>query len=365
MISSVTFFTSTNAFDIRLAKECRALADAGFRVTIVAPNAPEVSDGGIDYVGIPSSTGGRVGRAVLGNARLLRRLLSMRADVYHFHDPELLPLALLLRCGGRRVVYDAYENVRDDVRTKPYLNAFVATILSVAVSGLEWVVARTANRVIAATPTLAAQFRASRTTTVHNYPVIDELDANFSLDQYLERPRHGSYVGAMTVMRQANQMFEASDAVHERWPDFVLVAAGPTFGIEDPRSHPGIDFRSIVPRQEVPALIGATRFGVSLLADEPHLALSLPTKVYEYAAAGLPVIVSRSNSTITSLIEEATCGLIVDETDAGAIAAAMSWLIEHPHEAYAMGQRGAAVVRERYQWANEAAALVAAYHGLS
>ncbi|MGD9702339.1 MAG: glycosyltransferase [Acidimicrobiia bacterium] len=363
-VPSVIFFTSTNALDIRTDKECRALLDAGFRVTVVAPSATDRPADGIELVSMTPASGGRLGRIVLGNVRLLRLLVAMRADVYHFHDPELLPLALLLRAARRRVVYDAYENVRDDIRTKPYLGAISRRVLSSVVGALEWVVVRSVNHVIAATPTLALQFPPRRTTTIHNYPIIDELDADFTFDDYVRRSPHGSYVGAMTPMRQAREMFEASDKVHEERPEFALVTAGPTFGIEDPGSHPGVDYRSTVPREAVPALIARARFGISLLADEPHLAKSLPTKVYEYAAAGLPVIVSRSNTTITSLLHETRCGLIVDETDPSAIAEAMTWILDHPREAYEMGRRGATAVRERYQWANEAAALVARYRAL-
>ena len=111
-------------------------------------------------------------------------------------------------------------------------------------------------------------------------------------------------------------------------------------------------------------MLAAARFGISLLSSEPHLAVSLPTKVYEYAAAGLPVIVSRSNRTIANLINETSCGLIVDETSSRAISNAICELLDDPLAAYEMGQRGAAAVRDRYQWANEAALLVAIHRRL-
>ncbi len=261
-------------------------------------------------------------------------------------------------------MYDVYENVRDDVRTKPYLPRLARPVLSAIVGGLEWLVGRTASHVITATPSLALQFPPSKTTIVHNYPIIDELDADFTFDDYVDRPPHGVYVGAMTVMRQAREMFAASDDVHGRRPDFALVTAGPTFGIEEPGSHPGVEHRSTIPREEVPALLSSARFGISLLADEPHLSVSLPTKVYEYAAAGLPVIVSASTVTITGDVEAVGCGLVVDETDPAAISDAMMWLLDHPREAYLMGQRGASLVRDRYQWSTEAEALVGVYRQL-
>ncbi len=340
------------------------MARAGFDVTVIAPSSPEGPIDGVSFVNVPSATGGRLRRTIFDSAHLLRVLIRHRADVYQFHDPQLLPIGLFLRCLGRCVVYDVYENVRDDVRTKPYLPKLARPVLSAIASGLEWLVGRTASRVITATPSLATQFPPAKTTVVHNYPIIDELDADFTLDEYLARRPHGVYVGAMTVMRQAREMFAASDDVHGRRPDFALVTAGPTFGIENPGSHPGVQHRCTVPREDVPSLLSAARFGISLLADEPHLSVSLPTKVYEYAAAGLPVIVSASTVAIRGDVESVRCGLIVDETDTAAIADAMVWLLDHPREAYEMGQRGASLVRDRYQWSNEAEALVRVYRQL-
>ena len=178
MPTRVIYFTSSVALDIRMfAKECRSLARAGFDVTVVAPNSPMGPIDGVSFVNVPSASGGRLRRAVFDSARLLKVLITHRADVYQFHDPQLLPVALLLRCLRRCVVYDVYENVRDDVRTKPYLPRLARPVLSAIVGALEWLVGRTASHVITATPSLALQFPSSKTTIVHNYPIIDELDA--------------------------------------------------------------------------------------------------------------------------------------------------------------------------------------------
>jgi len=363
----IHFTTVHPAQDIRIfVKECRTLAAAGYDVTLIAPAAPEDPIDGVRFVSLPLASGGRVRRAVTGNLRLLRMLLAMRGDVYHFHDPELLPLGVLLRAFGRAVVYDVHEDVVDDIRSKAYIPRAIRSLLVAPVWFLEWLMGRVATHVVAATDGVVRRVPASRTTIVHNYPLREELpSAGSDVSEYCDRALRGGYVGALTPPRQANEMFAAADALHARRPGFALVTAGPTFGIDDPGTHPGVDHRGTIARADVVRLLGECRFGVTLLRDLPHLAASLPTKFYEYAAAGLPVIVSRSNTPIVEIVEETNCGLVVDETSPAAIEQAMEWILDHPCGAHEMGQRGARAVRERFQWEAEAPRLLDVYRRIT
>ena len=366
MTSVVHFTTVHPPLDGRIfQKECRTLASAGYSVTLAARGTPDRAVDGVRFISLDEVPGGRLRRAIEGNVRLVRRLLAERADVYHFHDPELLPLGLLLRVAGRRVVYDAHEHLRDDIRSKTYLSPLLRPIIGGVVGSLEWLMARTGSHVVAATPTIAAQFPASRTTVVHNYPIIDEIpEGAASFAEYVDRPPAGSYIGALSPLRHSREMFEAADLVRSRRPDFSLVTAGTAFQVGDPATHAGVDYLGTVPRSSIPALLAEARFGVMLLADAPNCADGLPTKFFEYAASGLPVVVSRSTLGIARIVDEERCGLTVDERSPLEIAQAMDWLLDNPADAYEMGVRGARAVRSRYRWEEEAHELLAAYDQL-
>ena len=88
-----------------------------------------------------------------------------------------------------------------------------------------------------------------------------------------------------------------------------------------------------------------------------------PNKLYEYMAAGLPVIAS-DFSHWREIIAAANCGLLVDPLDSSAIARAIEYIFAHPEEAAAMGERGRRAVAERYNWAGERRKLVAGYDRL-
>jgi len=91
---------------------------------------------------------------------------------------------------------------------------------------------------------------------------------------------------------------------------------------------------------------------------------SMPMKLFEYMALGLPVVAS-DFSAWRAIVETSRCGLLVDPLDARAIARAIGYLLEHPDEANAMGRRGRDAAMARYTWDSQADRLVALYDDLS
>lgn len=80
--------------------------------------------------------------------------------------------------------------------------------------------------------------------------------------------------------------------------------------------------------------------------------------------AGIPVVVSAFPGWVR-IIEQHKCGVAVDPTDAGAIAAAIQWLLEHRDQAAGMGQRGRLAVLEQYNWSSAERVLVDLYADLA
>jgi glycosyltransferase involved in cell wall biosynthesis len=64
------------------------------------------------------------------------------------------------------------------------------------------------------------------------------------------------------------------------------------------------------------------------------------------------------------LIDDIGCGITVDPLNVDAIAEAITWILDHPAEAAAMGERGRRAVLEKYNWDTEAQRLLALYQKL-
>ena len=105
--------------DIRIFhKECKCLARAGYDVTLVAPGERDEMIDGVAVKAIPQS-GSRYARMLLGPLRVLKTAWQLGPAVYHFHDPELIPVGIILRSLRRgKVIYDVHEDVPLQVRSE-------------------------------------------------------------------------------------------------------------------------------------------------------------------------------------------------------------------------------------------------------
>jgi len=59
------------------------------------------------------------------------------------------------------------------------------------------------------------------------------------------------------------------------------------------------------------------------------------------------------------------CGILVDPSQPEALAEALQWLLEHPSEAQAMGDRGRRAILQTYNWNSEAQSLLNLYRRLT
>ena len=294
---------------------------------------------------------------------MYRAVRAARPDVAHFHDPELVPVGMLLRLSGIKVVYDVHEDLPRQIQGKAYIPALLRRPIAAVAALCEWAAGRCFNGIAAATPIIGARFPARRTVVVRNFPILDEFN-QIETGNYLQRPRQVAYVGGIAPLRGSVGMISALS--RQTPPGARLQLAGAFM----PAAHQGecealegwqsVDFLGWSDRAQVRDVLGAARAGLVVLRPTQSYRESLPIKLFEYMAAGLPVIAS-DFPIWRDIVEGAGCGLLVDPEDPDAIAGAMDWILAHPDEAKAMGERGRRATRETYNWTAEAHALVAFY----
>jgi len=98
--------------------------------------------------------------------------------------------------------------------------------------------------------------------------------------------------------------------------------------------------------------------GLSLLQDEPNFRHSLPTKVVEYMARGVPVITTPLPAA-AELARRHECGFVVPFRDASAAAEAVLELDRDSSLRAKMGQRGHEAAYSSLGWPSDARAFVA------
>lgn len=130
------------------------------------------------------------------------------------------------------------------------------------------------------------------------------------------------------------------------------------------RGWTSVDYRGWIDRVELSSALASSRAGLVVLHPEPNYVAARPTKLFEYMAAGLPVIAS-DFPIWRQFIDSVGCGLLVNPLDPGSIASAISWVLSHPKEAQEMGERGYTAVQRVYNWERESNRLVKLYASLT
>jgi glycosyltransferase involved in cell wall biosynthesis len=365
----VAHLTSVHdAADARIThKECATLSQAGYDVVVIAPEPKRTLPFNIRHRTVPAPRN-RFERFSQTVRHVYRAAREERADVYHFHDPELIPVGIALQLGGARMIFDVHEDIPLDIRTKAWIPRALQPIVSAAATTVLRYVQKRFTAIVPATPSIAESFTHPRTIVVRNYPRLEELALDGAEIPYHSRPNTAIYLGNITLVRGLVQMVNAmADA---RLPaDARLLLAGE---FEDATLRDDAAALTGWPRVDAPGRIARNRLGdamngarIGLLVLQPTASFeqSLPTKLFEYMAAGLPVIISRTLA-CREIVERHQCGIVVDPRDSAEIATAMCRLFEQTDEARAMGERGRQAVYGRYEWDSEGRTLLKLYHDI-
>lgn len=110
-------------------RECRYLAAREYSVTLIAPHAGDETIDSVRIRAVPAPSGRRQ-RICHVVPSVYRRAIEEGADLYHFHDPELIPVALFLRRRNKKVIYDVHEDYPSSIRYSPWLPGSVRPAVS-------------------------------------------------------------------------------------------------------------------------------------------------------------------------------------------------------------------------------------------
>jgi len=346
-----------------VVRECATLAAAGHKVHLVARGAGRLDDDAIVPAPIEVD---EVRTGPRGLARRLRGALkaarAVGADLYHLHDPELLPLVLPLKAGGAAVVYDVHEDAPREVIAFGSSRA-LGRARSLAWIAAEAAAARIVDGIVAATPTIEHRFPRSKTVLARNFPVAAEVDA-FAGPPLAERPPVALYVGGISTLRGAHELVAGIERV--RVDGARLVLAG-DFQPPELRAElsqlPGwerVDALGRLPRDGIAEQLRRARVGVVTLHPIAIHHDALPVKLFEYMAAGIPVVAS-DFPLWREIVQGAQCGVLVDPQDPAAVGEAIERCLADPAAAEEMGRRGRDAVQLRYAWEPEGQRLLALY----
>ncbi|HWR39191.1 MAG TPA: glycosyltransferase family 4 protein [Patescibacteria group bacterium] len=358
----ICHFTSAHSGnDIRiLVKECESLVEAGMDVHLVYAGAKVKQNTKVTMHCIAADHGDRTKRMVVTARKVYRTALSINADLYHFHDPELLPYGVWLAMKGKKTVYDSHEDLPRQILSKPWIKKYIRKPLAWGVEKFENVCVKNFAGVIGATPLITERFApfSKHHANINNYPRLDEFE---SIDTDVPKEEMICYIGGISLIRGIEEMVTAMDKVNAR-----LSLAG-TF--ESPATRLKVSAMSgwdkvqemgQVDRRQVGNILNRAKAGLVLFHPVPNHINAQPNKLFEYMAAGIPVIASNF-PLWREVVEKTGCGICVDPLNAEAIAEAIQSILNDPLKSKKMGENGKRAIAETFNWNSEREKLLSFY----
>lgn len=344
-------------------KECKTLSVAGYQTLIIVPHKMDEikEDVKIRSVPLPKN---RKERMISTTWRIFCVALKERANLYHFHDPELIPIGITLKLMGKKVIYDVHEDFASDILTKHWIPASIRGIIKTFIRIIEWFGASIFDGIVAATPAIAKNFPQRKTIAVQNYVIINDK-INNSYEEYKERKATAVYIGDITDIRGLGEVVKAMDLL-PRTMGVRLSLAGrfspPEYELilKETEGWENVDFLGWLDRDKIKSLLAEARVGLVTFHPTKNHIEAQPNKLFEYMAAGIPIIAS-DFPLWRNIIGENNCGILVDPLYPSDIAKAIKWILENPIEAEEMGKRGKQIVNNVLNWEKESKKLLALY----
>lgn len=353
------------ARDVRIFfKECSSLSSAGFHVTLLAINTEDFEENGVEVRNVEVKFKNRFQRILRTPKAVLKKALQIDADVYHLHDPELLRIALKLKRKGKKVIFDAHEDLPAQIRSKEYINKNIRKIISCIVAKYERRITSRIDAVVTATPFIRDKFLKynKESIDINNFPLMSEVEvADDTFNDFTTE--NVCYIGGISEIRGLTEVVNAIGLCN----NVKLLLAG-TFSpssyenkLRELKGWQYVEKLGLISRKESIALKSRCFAGIVTFHPEQNHINAQPNKIFEYMASGIPVIGSKF-PLWEEIITENNAGICVDPLDPESIADAINMLNADKEKARQMGTNGKRLVMEKYNWDNESKKLFALYN---
>lgn len=345
-------------------KQCRTLARAGYDVTLVIPRDGDFSpQGGVKTIMLPRPKNRWV--RLLRTCRLAYRAAKdLDARIYHFHDPELIPFAHMLKNKDNIVIYDIHEDYETAMAHKEYMPKPLNPAAAMAYrNGTRLLIKK--FELCLAEKYYVDKFPWGK--CILNYPHLS-MPAHVPRE---EEPKDLLYVGNVTPARGA--FIHASlPGLDPRVTVHYLGRCSKKIADQINKENQGQQERikitgvdRYVPWEQIHAACFQPNWlaGLALFPPSGHYEKKELTKFFEYMAAEIPILCSNFPQW-KEFVEQYDCGIAVNPEDNQEIARALNYLMNNPQRASEMGCNGRRAVEAGLNWESQGEQLVAWYSEL-
>lgn len=375
-MTKVCHFSSAHApNDTRIFhKQCASLAREGYDVTFVVKAKDSSSVGtttekGVQIIQVPVDSSSRLKRMLFGAKAVYQKALEVDADIYEFHDPELLPYGVKLARKGKKVIFDSHEDYPTQIMEKEWIPVFLRKIISGVYKAYETHAVKKFDAVLFPCTKNGVDIfagRAKETVIISNAVMVSEMLSPEECGQEQKDGKTICCTGSLTYQRGITHLIKAA---HKAGVKLILAGKYSSDAyrkeLEQMLEYSCVEYLGYLGRQELAKVYARSSIGMSTILNVGQYSSldNFPTKVYEYMAAGLPVIVS-DYPFMRKSVQQDGFGVAVDPADVDAIAKTIQDVLSDQQAALKMGENGRAAVLNKYNWGIEEEKLFALYKKL-
>lgn len=351
--------------DIRIFhKECVSLAKNNYDITLLhSGEITDVTIKEVKIIGINCKAKNRFSRFYKTVNEIALKAISLNADVYHLHDPELIRIIPKLKKKGAKIIFDAHENLPKQIATKHWIPALLKPLFAFLSIKIIKYYCKNADGIITVNDLLVQTYKKANPNTIaiHNYPLLQEF---VNITDNTNKKTGAVYVGGLMTSRGITEVINAAEINKSK-----IVLAG-KFESESYYNEckllngwQYIDYKNFLNRTEVAQVLSEASCGLLILHPFESYLESTPIKLFEYMAAGLPVIASDFDYW-KKLLHNIDCVKWVNPHNVNEIATAINLFEEDKINAKKMGENGRKAVLEKYNWEAEEKILITFYKTL-
>jgi len=343
-------------------KECTTLSNQGYDVTLIVAGTKSKKINGITVVGYPKSKG-RIKRIFKTSIfDMIKVCKKVDANIYHFHDPELIFTGLYLKLVGKKVIYDIHENNPASILSKPYIKSKLKRkVLAKVFDIFETLAVKIFDGIVTARPDITKRFEHKNIITLRNFPILPDFTKSNNIRITKTKPSV-IYVGGMHSLRGTYELIEAFKELDE----YELWLLG--FAIEEKLQEKietgckNVKYFGLVEAYEVFNYINMADIGIITFLEEPNHVNTLATKPFEYMACGKPMIMSDFPYWRETFKNGS---LYVDPSNPKKIANKVKELLKNKKLMQQMEKLNKKLSLDEYNWEKESQKLIGLYKELS
>ncbi|KYH35136.1 spore coat protein SA [Clostridium tepidiprofundi DSM 19306] len=353
--------TVHRAFDIRIFhKECKTLSKYGYDVSFIVTHDKNESVDGVNIIPL-SQNQNRFVRIFKKTFEAYKKAKKINADIYHFHDPELIFIGLLLKLKGKKVIYDVHEDVPMQILTKEWLGwKGFRKAISFLYSGIEKLTTKAFDGIITVTPGISKKFPSDKVEVIRNLPIISIIDRAKKIDIEHDKPVI-VYAGGLTEIRGIKEIIKAVGILKGEIELWLLGTWEDSKYESECMQLEGWNYTRYFghkKQEDVYSYIKASDIGIINFLPVPNHVGALPNKVFEYMACGVPIIMSNFPYWKN---EFGKFGIMADPEEPVDIAEKIIYLINDYDKLNELGEIGRKEIEDKYSWEAESKKLIKVY----